>query len=338
MRKVLAAALVAVATLASGVARAEKFQELAANAVPVAGPEALAALFWAATVDCSKTEDDLLRRQCEGVKLSRADVTAGQTYIMDADPSAFYATDWDEAKKGMPIGLRGCLACDAAVEVGAERRFVTTRGNSTVVGGALKGPEVHKATRTFKDKKAADRWKDIVVPRIRTQVIFKVPARPEGWTNDGGRGFSVEMLAFRVYDPCDGAMICSDPPSAQEIADKAACKGGLASGTEIEETEPKIVKPKEPPLPEALTTYQIKQAMTANAVPQVNACFATYGVPGRADLQVEIGNDGKVKEVQLTGDFEETPTGDCIIKAVKETEFPKFKRSSMTVPYPFILR
>lgn len=337
MRKVLAAALVAVAMMASGVARAERFQEVAAKAIPVNGPEALAALFWAATVDCSKTEDDLLRRQCEGVKAARADVVAGQTYIMDAEPGAFFADDWDETKKGLPIGLRGCLACNAAVDVGGERRYVTTRGNSIVAGGALKGPEVHKAVRSFKDKKAADRWKDVVVPRIRTQIVFKVPARTEMWTNDGGRGFAVEMLAFRVYDPCDGAMICADPPSAQEAADKAACKGGLASGTDIEEVEVKPIK-KEPPLPEALTTYQIKQNMQATAAPQVNACFATYGVPGRADLQVEIGNDGKVKEVQLTGDFEETPTGDCIIKAVKDTEFPKFKRSSMTVPYLFILR
>jgi hypothetical protein len=327
----------------AGPAFAQKFEDLAAKAVPVQDADALGALFWAQSVDCAKSEDDLLRRQCEGIRDARAEAASGKVYSMYVESGAFFAGDWDAAKSGVPVGVRGCLACAQALDIGGERRFVTTKGASSVAGGALRGPEVHKAVRVFKDKGFADKWKSVVVPRLRTQILFKVPPRVDTWDQDGARGFSVEMVAFRVYDPCDGAMICANPPSANEAADRTACRGGMASGTEIEAPVEKPIEkpveaPKEPELPEKLNTYQIKQAMQSQAVPAVNSCFATYGVPGRADLMVRVGGDGAVKNVELEGDFADTPTGECIIKAVKATEFPKFKRETMDFPWLFNLR
>ncbi len=329
----------------SGVAAAQaKFEDVAGKATAISD-NSLGALFWAATVDCSKAEDDLMRRQCEGVRDARASAAAGDVYVMYVD-SAFVVGEWDEAKKGLPLQVKGCLACGTPVEVAGtgDKRFVTTKGAVAIKGGALVGPDIHKAVRVFRDKATAERWKNNIAPRLRTQLVFKLPQKPDAWTEEGAKGYSAELVAFRVYDPCDGAMVCANPPSANLAGDKAACKGGLASGTDIEGVEDKPKpppvedKPKEPELPETLNNYQIKQSMQATATPAINACFATYGVPGKADLKVEIMNDGTVKDVELRGDFADTPTGDCIVKAVKKTTYPKFKRASMTIPWPVILR
>jgi hypothetical protein len=323
-----------------------KFEDVSAKATPVKDGAALGALFWAATVDCSKAEDDLQRRQCEGVRDARGSAAAGGLYIMDAD-GAFVVGEWDDAKKGIPLAVKGCLACGTPVEVSGtgDRRFVVTKGGVSIKGGAVVGPDIHKATRVFRDKGRADGWKNIVAPRLRTQLVFKLPAKPDAWSEEGAKGYTAELVGFRVYDPCDGAMVCANPPSSNLAADKAACKGGMPSGTDIEGVEDKPKpppvedKPKEPELPDSLSNYQIKQAMQATAVPGINACYATYGVPGTANLKIEILNDGSVKDVDLgTSDFADTPTGDCIVKAIKKTAFPKFKRASMNIPWPVVLR
>ncbi len=247
----------------------------------------------------------------------------------------------DEAKKAVPVSVRGCLACSSQIEAGGEKRYVTTKGATSVSGGALAGPELARitysgsTTRPFKYKNQAERWAKIVGSRLKAELVFRVPPGNAAWSSGGNKGFAVEMVGYRVYDPCDGKMLASEPPSDDEPADKTACAGG--SIIIEDEKKPEIVVEKEPELPQMLTSGQIKQVMQTEAQGPAQACYTTYGVPGTAELMIEIeGASGKVKQVELTGDFEETPTGDCIIKAVKEVQFPKFKKESMTVPYPFV--
>jgi hypothetical protein len=344
MKRFVIAGAMVLASVGTASAQA-KFDEVAAKATQISDAAGLGALFWASAVDCSKAEDDLQRRQCEGIRDARASAASQGVYVMNVD-SNFQVGQWDDAKKTLPLAVKGCLSCGSPLDVAGtgDKRFVTIKGPVSVKGGALVGPDIHKANRVFRDKATAEKWMKIV-PRLRTQLVFKVPAKPDTWTEEGAKGYAAELVAFRVYDPCDGAMICANPPSDKLAADRAACKGGIASGTEIEaavEDKPKPPpvedKPKEPELPDSLSNYQIKQAMGATATPAINACFATYGVPGKAALNVTISNDGTVKDVELRGDFEETPTGDCIVAAIKKTAFPKFKRASMSFPWPVILR
>lgn len=341
MRRFAPAILFALALPSVALAADVKFQTLAEKAVPLDGAKAVAALYWTATVNCAKAGDDMAQRQCEGIRASRAAKTANKTYIVDGDAGAFWIGEYDAKNGGVAIGVRGCIACGEAVDIGGERRYLVTSKDVDIKGGALKGPEVHKAFRKFPDEASARKWMENVFPRLRTQFVFKIPERLTAWQEGGAKGFAVEMVAFRVYDPCDGAMICSNPPSDKEKEDRTMCKGGEASGTDIEgggePKEPEVVKPKEPELPAKLTASDLNRAMK-KAGAEVNACFATYGVPGTANLVIEVGGDGVVKKVVLKGDFEDTPTGDCIVDAVKKTEFPKFKSASQTFNYPFILR
>ncbi len=346
MRKVNGiSALAAAAVMAVlGTALADKYSDLTAKATPLASSSDVAGLFWSTTVECGKAGNDLERRQCEGIKAARAEQAATGHYLVNGDALAFVAGDYDAAKGGVPITVYGCVACGQAADVAGQRRFLTVKGDVKAEGDIIRGPVLHKAVRKFKSEAEAKRWKDVVVPRLRTQLVVKLPAKPVEWQAGAARGYAVEMEGFRVWDPCDGAMVCSDPPSDNEKADRAACKGGTASGTDIEGTgeapAPKPVEKPAPPVderPEKLSASQVKKAM-GNAQAGVQACFQQFGVPGKADFAIEIGGDGKVRKVELRGPFKDTPTGECITSAVKTTEFPPFKAENMNINYPFILR
>jgi hypothetical protein len=337
------AALVAVAaTAVLGTALADKYSDLTAKATPLASSSDVAGLFWSTTVECAKGGNDLERRQCEGVKAARAQQAATGHYTVSGDALAFVVGDYDAKAGGVPITLYGCVACGQAADVAGQKRFLTVKGDVKAEGDVVRGPVLHKGLRKFKSEADAKKWKDAVAPRLRTQFAVTLPAKPVEWQAGAARGYAVELEGFRVYDPCDGAMICSDPPSENEKADRAACKGGLGS-TELESPEaaaPKMIEKPAAPVderPEQLSAYQVKKAM-ASAQAGVQACFAQYGVPGKADFAIEIGGDGKVRKVELRGPFKDTPTGACITTAVKNTEFPAFKAENMNINYPFILR
>jgi hypothetical protein len=337
------AALAAVAvTAVLGTALADKYSDLTAKATPLASSNDVAGLFWSTTVECGKGGNDLERRQCEGVKAARAAQAATGHYTVNGDALAFVVGDFDAKVGGVPITIYGCVACGQAADVGGQKRFLTVKGDVKAEGDVIRGPVLHQAVRKFKSEADARKWKDVVAPRLRTQFAVKLPARPVEWQAGAARGYAVELEGFRVYDPCDGAMVASEPPSDSAKADRAACKGG-AGAAELE--TPEVAAPKAPEKPAApvderpdmLSAYQVKKAMGAAQV-GVQACFAQYGVPGKADFAIEIAGEGKVRKVELRGPFKDTPTGACLITAVKNTEFPAFKAENMNINYPFILR
>jgi len=332
-------ALTVLAVLAMlGTAAADKYSDLTAKSTPLATAGDVAGLFWSATVECGKVGNDLERRQCEGIKAARAEQAATGRYVVGGDAFAFVAGDWDAGKGGVPITVYGCVACGQAADVAGQKRFLTVKGDVKAEGDIVRGPVLHKGLRKFKSEAEAKKWKDVVVPRLRTQFVVKLPAKPTEWQAGAARGYAVELEGTRVWDPCDGAMVHSEPPSENAKADRSACKGG-PGGEPEEEAKPVVEKPAAPvdSRPEKLSSGQVKKAM-ASAQEGVQACFQQYGVPGKADFTIEIGRDGKIRKVELRGAFKDTPTGECITAAVKNTEFPPFKAENMTINYPFILR
>lgn len=353
----VAATLVA----ASAEARGQEFEALVKNAVRIGDEAALGALFWAQAVDCAQHKSDLSRRQCEGVRAARARAASETIWVARGDRGALRVGDWDAARMAYPLEVRGCLACDAPIDLGGDRRYVVGKGAVSVVGGAVRASELHKALRRFPDEASAKTWRDRVVPRLRTELVFRVPPRVETWSEGAAKGFSVEILAFRVYDACDGTILAAHPVSGKAPAEPAACgtdgdegatdaavaaggrKGpGAAAGSRSasrgQGAGAGADGPKEPPLPQTLSSADVNAAMH-RVRSEVDRCFDTYGVPGLAKVTLEIGGDGLVKNATLAGEFQDTPTGECILKAVKKAEFARFKASSMTIrDYPFILR
>ena len=318
-------------------ALAGPFDDQASKAQKVLDGTALAALFWAQTASCKHFTDDFYRRQCEGVKESRGQAASGQIYVMRADGPALSVGKYDKAKAAVAFTVRGCLACAEPVDVSGERRYVTTKGNTTIQGGQLRGPEIERGLFRASNDQTAKRFIEVVFPRLRTEVLFKVPTRVSPWTEGGARGYATELVGVRVYDPCDGTILHAKPASDKLPPDPTACTGEPAAAEAPKPEKPKEEKPKEPELPNRLSTADIQNAMQ-KARAEANGCFATYGVAGDEKVVIDIVADGTVKSAKLTGDFVDTPTGECILRAVKKTTFPKFRSPSMTVNFPFILR
>jgi hypothetical protein len=331
-------ALAAVAaTAVLGTAFADKYSDLTAKSQPLATAGDVAGLFWSTTVECGKGGNDLERRQCEGVKAARAEQAATGHYLVNGDGLAVVVGDFDAKAGGLPITLYGCVACGQAADVAGQKRFLTVKGDVKAEGDAVRGPVLTRTVRKFASETEAKKWKDVVAPRLRSQLAIKLPAKPVEWQAGAARGYSVELEGYRLFDPCDGAMVAAEPASDKGPADRSACKGGS-----IEPEAPPVAKVAQPAAPvderpEQLSAAQVKRAM-GSAQSGVQACFQQYGVPGKADFAIEIAGDGKVRKVELRGPFKDTPTGACITTAVKNTEFPPFKGENMNINYPFILR
>jgi len=90
-------------------------------------------------------------------------------------------------------------------------------------------------------------------------------------------------------------------------------------------------------LPDTLGQEQIKTGMSA-VRSKVQACFEKYQVPGLAKLNVSISKAGAVTSARIMGDFASSPTGDCVVAAVKGATFPRFKGKPLSISYTFLLR
>jgi hypothetical protein len=321
------------------VAQNKHFEEAAQDASRVDSGAALASLFWSQLSDCSGEKNDLRRRQCEGVRAARAKAVSGSTVVIDGDARSFRVAGFDEKKNELKLELTGCIACVAPVEVAGGRFFVVAERGAVEAGGD--GPSaaaLYATTRTFKSKAWADRWADEIVPRLRAEYLVEVPAKAKTWTGGKHKALRVKVVGFRVYDPCDGKIICADPPSNPTPADKNACGENVMAGAdETDETPAKPSAPAAPKLPASLSTYMINNSL-APARKAAQQCFITYGVSGNASFRITISAQGQVVALQQKGDFVDTPTGACLDKAVKAVTFPPTRKKSTTIDYPFMLR
>jgi hypothetical protein len=204
--------------------------------------------------------------------------------------------------------VRGCLACAEPLH----GRFVVTRGDVAKAAAGVQGPELGRIAAP--------------APDVRVDIYFRVTT-PDAWSQGGARGLFVEPVGWRVYD-CKGDVLGASPATPQaDHDDRTGCAEVRAAAPPPAETE----------LPAQPTAEQIKAAMDAVA-PAVTTCFDRYGVPGTAEVALEVNGDGAVGFAGVHGTFADTPTGACITAAVHKARFPRFARAPLRFHYPFVLR
>ncbi|MEZ4367649.1 MAG: hypothetical protein R2939_15440 [Kofleriaceae bacterium] len=323
MKRTVLLAAAAVGLAAPSTAHAEAtFDELAAAATSL--PSA-SSLVWALTATCD-AGDDLARRQCRLVRDRAAETLRAGTLLVDVEPGTLEVGAWDVNKKSTPIVLRGCLACEG-VEVGGKRWHVTAAGAGTgeaqVIKGGVRGAVLHETARTFRDDAAAVAWRQTAVPRLVTQLLVRVPAQPT-WRRGGRDGLTLELVGYRVYDPCDGLVVLAQPAAAPGPANKQACAPAPAPATDATVVD-------------RLTPTMISRAMQP-ARDASQACLDSYGVSGEATLTLVIGGDGTVLSFEQQGDFVDTPTGACIEAEVRKVSFPRSRTARTPISYPLVLR
>lgn len=317
----------------ASVAAAQSFDELADGAVKVSGDKGLAALFWSQTSNCSKISNDVYRRQCEGVRKARRQHVTKGTYLVETAAS-ISAGDYDAKKKSVPISGHACVSCSGEMKVDGKTRYVVGQGRVSV-----KGDEVHAATlfstaKTFKRPEAAAVWKKTVLPRLRSQFLVRLPDRLDKWN----KGYKVEVLGHRIYDPCNGKVMHAKPESRLARQDSRLCPESEQPAEKPKQPDKEVVeKPKGPQLPARLSTAQISSVLAPvrKAGP---TCYDTYGVQGTAKVKITFSGDGELTALALVGEFKDTPTGTCILKAAEGLTFPKSHKKSTTVTYPVNVR
>ncbi|MCB9572141.1 MAG: hypothetical protein H6709_08620 [Kofleriaceae bacterium] len=339
----------AVAIAAPAVARADAggdkakptFEQVAKGAVRV-DRAGVTGLLWAAAASCDGAGDDLDQRQCRAIKAARADEVAAQTYIVPGDAAAFVVGVYDAKKKSIPLTLSGCVACVEPLSLGGKAYYVVSnKGAPTFQGKLAHAAVLHETSRSFTDEQTALDWRAKVVPRLRTEFVVRLAAGGAVWNRDGKDGVAVEVLGFRVYDPCDGAIVCASPSSAKAAVDKAACGGAVVEGEPDDADDAddgaKADAPKAEKLPDEITSRQIQTAMQP-VRDAAEACYQTYGVPGDGKLKVTVSGGAVIALEWTKGELADTPTGACIEKAAREVTFPKTRKSRQSFTYPISLR
>lgn len=310
----------------------ESFEATADGAMRI-DREALAGLLWSLTATCSDG-DALAQRQCKAIRSARLRKVASRRFVVPGDASAFAAGAFDAKKLSLAVSLSGCIACVEPITVGGRAMYVVSKKEAPTFQGAVaKAALIHETTRPFKTEEAAVEWRTKVVPRLRTEFVVQIAGETALWKRGEKEGIAVDIVGFRVYDPCDGVIVSASPKSQKAAVDRAACGESVADAEAGADRPKKVVDT----TPDELTAAQIKQRMSAVRA-AADACFQQYGVAGDAKLHVTVAADGSVVAVDQSGDFKDTPTGDCIEAAVKAVEFPRTKKSRQSFKYPIVLR
>jgi hypothetical protein len=263
---------------------------------------------WALTATCDKG-NDTENRQCRRVRDTRAAELANATLLVDGDADAFDMTAFDAKKKSISMTLAPCIRC-GGVEV---------EGKTYIVNGGT--AKLYDNAKAFSDDAAAKAWTKSI-GNARVQMLVKVPAKAVD--GPGAKTVKLDIVGYRVYAPCDGAIVAANPPSGPAEADKKACRAVAA-------------EPAQGPAVEQLTAAVVAEAMKP-AVDAAQKCFEKYGVAGKAKLKLTVASDGTIARYEQQGDFASTPTGACIDKALEKARFPANGKPKTTIAFPITLQ
>jgi hypothetical protein len=199
------AALVLLALAASPAFADDTFEAKASGAQRVAHVDDLV---WAFATNCD-AGDDTQQRQCRRLRDTRQAQLANATVIVDAEKDAFTVGAWNAKTKSVPLTLNGCVAC-GGIEVDGKKWFV---GNAK--------DKLHDNAKTAADENAAKAFTKLTAG-ARVQLIVKLAAKPK-LVVDGKNVLGIEVVGYRVFNPCDGTIIIANPASAPVEANKKAC-------------------------------------------------------------------------------------------------------------------
>ena len=319
--------------------KAKSWEVLAFNAVPIDTPQGLAPYLWAYHETCENLDNDLMRRQCLGLRSARRVQVADKTFAMGGDTRSLLSGTYDPALKGSPFKVYSCFSCTSTIDAQGTPLYVVGQGDITVFGTQILGPVVHEMVSPFKTPEEAATWKKDVAPRLRVEYIVKIQDEEPFWTRGGVSGVTVEVQGFRVHDPCTGKIVVALPKAKNLPADEAACTGEDLLALQRARDAANAPPPVHPnsKLPKSLTPKDVQTGLTP-AIKAAQECFAIYAVAGEAKFRIEISGAGRVTEIEQTGYFKDTPTGDCMEEAIRKATFPATQKPSTTVTYPFTLR
>ena len=154
-----------------------------------------------------------------------------------------------------------------------------------------------------------------------------VPAAPGAGPAPGAAGAAAPAGGSADQGPAESP----DEAEAAEEAEKAPEKAPEKPRRVVE------AAPDEPTTAPPRTVKELRSAL-ARLQGRVVQCHQRFQVDGVADVKVAVNPSGTVESASLAGEFEGTPTGDCIMRAVSAASFPTFDGTeSVRVSHSFPL-
>jgi hypothetical protein len=153
------------------------------------------------------------------------------------------------------------------------------------------------------------------------------------------------LQAKRAASVDDGAVPAPPAPAAAAAPPHEAEPAAPAPTPEKSDDAEKFDKPKkvaeaapdEPVVGPPKTVRALRAALT-RFQGKVVLCHNRFQVDGTADVRVLVSPSGTVESLSLTGDFDGTPTGECIVRQLSAASFPPFDGSeSIRISHSFPL-
>lgn len=318
--------------------KAKSWEVLAFGTVDIPSMQDISPYLWAYSEKCQNLESDLARRQCLGLRAARRAQIAGKKFHVRGDSRSYLAGKYDAGAKGSQFKVYSCFSCARAIKVKDASLYVVGQGQSMVFGTQILGPVIKEETMPFKTPEAAAAWKKDVAPRLRSDYVVSIHDEQPFWQRGGVFGLTMQVHGYRIYDPCTGKIVAAVPKAKNLPRNEQACTGeDLLALQRAREAANRPKLETGPKLPPKLTPKDIQTAL-APATTAARQCFSIYGVAGEAKFRIKISGAGKITEIEQTGYFRDTPTGECMEDAIKATTFPQTQKASTTVNYPFVLR
>jgi hypothetical protein len=243
----------------------------------------------------------------------------------------------EQAQAAAQAKLDALKAADSG-ELSAEELAKKDALQKEIEEAAAKKEELAQAaaeaekTATEAKKKAADTKKDVGKKDTGAKVAA-ADTKKDTAKKDTAKASADELL--------------SDKPSKKDTAKKDTAKKDTAKaggadeldsllGNNKKKEEPKEDKPAAPSIPKQLNAAQIKAGMAPIAARAQSAC-AKYST-GVVQIQVVIGNNGRVKSAAPKGAFASSTAGTCVAMQARTAKFPKFQDDSQTILYPITLK
>ena len=209
---ILCALVLAVAAPAA----ADTFDVALAKAHEI-GVSDLSSLLWARTGGgCSDARDDADRLACREVAAAVAGDTAGKLYYMQLTPK-ITAGAYNKRKRSLPLEAGSCLLCDG-LDIDGKTTWVVGRVDPSKGLGPLR-----RTTMVFKSRDEAKRFVTKSLPRLVGEFLFTVPGEIGRFKQGNDEGVYIEVVSYRIYDPCTGEIALSKPKLADVQPEPKAC-------------------------------------------------------------------------------------------------------------------
>ena len=120
--------------------------------------------------------------------------------------------------------------------------------------------------------------------------------------------------------------------------DRARAEPSPVGKKAVEESPPPAPVAAEPPAPSAKTPIEDVNAALDDLQPKLKQCFRKFQIPGIAKVKLTVDPSGAIEPASLSGDFEGTPTGDCVMQELQAATLPPFKGTPVQLNHAFVLR